>query len=244
VSVLSTSDNSVTVINGFSKPVGVAITPDGTRAYVTNYDSNTVSVINTATNAVIGSPIAVGSGPWRIAITPDGTRAYVGNLDATVTVINTVTNTVARTISVQALGFAFTPDGARAYLADDNHDTVSVIDTASGTVMDTIAVGNSPYSVAITPDGNRAYVANEQATTVSVINIARPATVSVGSNPIGIAIATLVEAAPAAAPAAPTGFLAITGNRSQVYAVAAVTLVALGVALVLISRRLSRRRTI
>ena len=53
-------------------PQGVAVTPDGTRAYVTNLSSDTVSVIDTATNSVIGSPIAVGWEPKGIAITPDG----------------------------------------------------------------------------------------------------------------------------------------------------------------------------
>ncbi|WP_153018047.1 hypothetical protein [Saccharococcus caldoxylosilyticus] len=50
----------------------VAITPDGTRAYVANV-GNTVSVINTSTNTVIGAPIPVGSPtPFGIAITPSG----------------------------------------------------------------------------------------------------------------------------------------------------------------------------
>ncbi|MFC9769477.1 hypothetical protein [Rhodococcus jostii] len=37
----------------------MAITPDGTRAYVTNGLGDSVSVIDTATNAVIGDPIPV-----------------------------------------------------------------------------------------------------------------------------------------------------------------------------------------
>jgi len=44
-------------------------------AYVTNFLSNNVSVIDTATNMVVGPPIPVGVGPWGVAITPDGTRA-------------------------------------------------------------------------------------------------------------------------------------------------------------------------
>ena len=50
-----------------STPRGVAVSPDGTRAYVTNYvDSDTVSVINTTTNTVIKT-IGVGTRPsgWR-----------------------------------------------------------------------------------------------------------------------------------------------------------------------------------
>jgi hypothetical protein len=37
---------------------------------------------------------------------------------------------------------------------------VSVISTATNSVVATIAVGNAPVHVAITPDGTRAYVTN------------------------------------------------------------------------------------
>ena len=40
-------------------PTGVAFTPDGTRAYVTNNLGDSISAINITTNSVIGSPIAV-----------------------------------------------------------------------------------------------------------------------------------------------------------------------------------------
>ena len=65
------------------------------KAYVTNQNANTVSVIDTATNAVVGPAIPVGSVPVAIAITPDGTKAYVTNTNAnTVSVIDTATNAV------------------------------------------------------------------------------------------------------------------------------------------------------
>ena len=56
-------------------PENLAITPDGTMAYVVNAISNTVSVIDTVTNTVIAN-VPVGFGPLDITITPDGTRAY------------------------------------------------------------------------------------------------------------------------------------------------------------------------
>ena len=89
----------------------MAITPDGTRAYVTNPDSNSVSVIDTATNSVVAT-IAVGG--FGVAITPDGTRAYVaGGGFNTVAVIDTATNTVVADIFVGVYvfpsGIAITP---------------------------------------------------------------------------------------------------------------------------------------
>ncbi len=43
---------------------GVAVTPDGSKVYVANENSNTVSVIATATNTVTAT-IPVGDGPQR-----------------------------------------------------------------------------------------------------------------------------------------------------------------------------------
>jgi DNA-binding beta-propeller fold protein YncE len=48
VPVIDTATDQVTAIDVVSVPVGVAVSPDGTRAYVTNY-SGSVSVIDTGT---------------------------------------------------------------------------------------------------------------------------------------------------------------------------------------------------
>ena len=80
---------------------GVAVTPDGKFAYVTNSFSNTVSVINVATNLVVGgTDCQVGdfSAARGVAITPDGKFVYVANTATngfgTVSVINVATNLV------------------------------------------------------------------------------------------------------------------------------------------------------
>ncbi|NBR00568.1 MAG: hypothetical protein EBT97_08985, partial [Actinobacteria bacterium] len=79
VRVINTSSNAVTTTIAVGiTPRSVAVSPDGTRAYVANYSSNTVSVISTATNTVTAT-INVGSSPNRIVFSPDGTRAYVAN---------------------------------------------------------------------------------------------------------------------------------------------------------------------
>ena len=68
------------------------------NAYITNYGSNTVSVIATATNAVTAT-IPVGNEPFGVAVSRDGSRVYVANLYSnTVSVIATATNAVTATI--------------------------------------------------------------------------------------------------------------------------------------------------
>ena len=65
--VIDTATNTVvTTVPAGSSPIGVAINPAGTFAYVTNSGSNDVSVINTSTNAVVAT-IPVGSRPLSVA---------------------------------------------------------------------------------------------------------------------------------------------------------------------------------
>ncbi len=78
-----------------------------------------------------------------------------------------------------------------AYVANFSSDTVSVIDTATNTVVAIVPVGSSPGGVAVTPDGAFAYVTNFSSANVSVIDTATNAvvaTVGVGNNPAGVAV--------------------------------------------------------
>lgn len=155
-------------------PLGVTLTPDGARAYVANRASNSVSVIDTATNTVTAT-IAAAGGPTLLAFSPDGTRAYLTLSDAgALGVIDTATNTVTTTIAVGAgaVGVAVTPNGAHAYVTSQNANTLSVVDTATNTVIATVNTGPAPIGVAISPDGTRAYVCTVGDSTVSVVDTA------------------------------------------------------------------------
>ncbi|KAM86932.1 YncE family protein, partial [Mycobacterium tuberculosis] len=57
--------------------------------FVTNFDSNTVSVIDPTTNTVTGSPITVGTAPTGVAVNPVTGEVYVTNFAGdTVSVIS------------------------------------------------------------------------------------------------------------------------------------------------------------
>ncbi len=78
-----------------------------------------------------------------------------------------------------------------AYVTNFGAGTVSVIDTKSGTVTDTIPVGKAPYGVVFSPDGTHAYVTDHFGNSVSVIDTktrAVTATIPVGIDPWSIAI--------------------------------------------------------
>jgi YVTN family beta-propeller protein len=179
---------------------GFAPAADARNAYVANsFPATTVSVIDTATNQLVGGPIPVGGRPIEIAMTPDGSRAYVANQDSgNVWVINAQTNTpigpIPLGVGTLPTGVAITPDGSRAYVANAGSNSVSVINTQTNAVVGTIPVVNGASWIAITPDGSRAYVANAfiSGGLVSVINTqtntVTGAPIPVGISPNGISI--------------------------------------------------------
>jgi YVTN family beta-propeller protein len=57
-----------------------------------------------------------------------------------------------------------------AYVSIQSSNDVSVINTNTNTVIDTIGVGNSPGGVAFTRDARKAYVSNNGSDSVSVID--------------------------------------------------------------------------
>ncbi|MGB9941091.1 PKD domain-containing protein [Methanosarcina sp.] len=181
VSVIDTATNTVTdTVNVGYGPQGVAVTPDGTKVYVTNpgngyqYPDSTVSVIDTATNTVTKT-VSVGVHPIRVAVTPDGTKVYVTNSESsgTVSVINTATNTVTATVPVGAypMGLAVTPDGTKVYVAVTGINAVSVIDTETNTVTATINDEVGPAEVVVNPEGTKVYVAHPSKDLISVIDV-------------------------------------------------------------------------
>ncbi|HEU4461415.1 MAG TPA: beta-propeller fold lactonase family protein [Solirubrobacterales bacterium] len=143
--------------------------------YTGNYDDSTLSLIDTATNQVVGSPIPTGNGPDSIAISPDGKTLYVSSGDGAITVVNTQTNQVVTTISglTPLETIAISPDGKSAYVSSSPNDQVFVIDLQTNqTVGAPIQVGNNPIGVAYSPDGKAVYVVNYGDDNVSVIDTA------------------------------------------------------------------------
>jgi YVTN family beta-propeller protein len=102
LSVTATDSNTVTKVPVVGQnPVGVAVTPDGSKVYVANQLSpDTVSVINARTNAFVAT-VTVGQNPIGVAVTPDGKNVYVTNEgNNTVSVIATDTKTIVATVLI------------------------------------------------------------------------------------------------------------------------------------------------
>jgi YVTN family beta-propeller protein len=168
VSVIATSDNAViATIPVGANPFTMGITPDGAHIYVANTGtdgSGSVSVISTFSNTVVSS-IDLGSAgfcPYGATVSPDGSLVYITTEDpfnsgtASLTAINTVTNTVASRTGIGnitcVLGglprdLAISPDGTVAYISNGSSSSISVINLPSGSLVSTIPLGGSPIFV-------------------------------------------------------------------------------------------------
>jgi YVTN family beta-propeller protein len=193
VSVIDVETNAV--ITTISLPAGSspgqrAVSPDGTRVYVST--GVALAVIDTATNSVVVPAIPVGFGTRSVAISPDGRFAYVAiQFEGRVTIVDTATNAVVATVDTggQPTGLKTTPDGSRVYVANSTTGTVSVIDATTNTIVSTILVELNPQDLEMSPDGAKVYVSNFNSASVSVIDTASntvEASISVGFVPLGM----------------------------------------------------------
>ncbi len=188
------------------EPRGIAITPDGLFAYVTDLSrhfSGNLSVIDTSTGRVVAAiPLPLVSS--AIAIAPGGDLAYAAHVGS-LSVIDILTNRVIETINLGRgtvpEGITIAPGGALAYVADlgdhpDYAGRVLAIDLRTKSVVAIVAVGKRATGVALSPDGALAYAVSEgnppdYAGTVSVIDTrinAVIATIVVGTDPSGVVV--------------------------------------------------------
>jgi len=169
------SDQVATDIGIEESPAVVAITPDGTKGYVSNSNiAGEVSVIDIPTNSFLKA-ITVGSYPNGVAIHPSGATVYVANTGSdTVSMIDVASDKVIGDLTFPSgsvpNNLAFTPDGSILYLSCFGSNSIFAISTWNNQFIAEIPVGDNPQWIAVTPDGAKAYVANTGIASLSVIS--------------------------------------------------------------------------
>src|SRR5260370_14810958 len=78
VTVHDASGNILANIGGFAFPNWIASTPNGSRVFVTNGNSASVSIVDTNSNGIVAT-VPVGSNPTSVAVTSDGVPASITN---------------------------------------------------------------------------------------------------------------------------------------------------------------------
>ncbi len=174
LSMIDAASGGVAGSVDLGRPVfGAAVSPGGTRVYVTNPADDTLSVVSTSPFA-LSKVVHVGDGPRGLAVAPDDTRVYVADYLANkISVVDTTSDEVVKSIGVgiRPISVAFTPDGTKAFVVNDGANSVSVIDTGTYAVHE-VSVGQLPQMVTVAPDGAHAYVVNAVSDDITVIDTA------------------------------------------------------------------------
>jgi YVTN family beta-propeller protein len=163
------------------------------RAYVSNEDGQSVTVIDTDKAAVVAT-VAIGKRPRGLKLSEDGTQLFVAvsglpkcpptvpdeeceklerDLKADgLAVMDTRTHKVLRVLHAGSdpEQFAIHPDG-RIFVANEDIATTSVVDAKSGKVVARVKVGEEPEGVGVSPDGKWVLVTNESDNSISVIDV-------------------------------------------------------------------------
>jgi YVTN family beta-propeller protein len=185
----------VRTMPGGSDPEQFALSPDGSRLYVSNEDAATASVLEPNTGKLIAA-VPVGTEPEGVGVSPDGKLVFVtGETSNNITALDAADGKVLFHLAVdkRPRDMGFLPDGSRLYVSAEVGGTVSVVDVAKRRRIAVIPFpeGSRPMGVRVAPDGKRVYVCTGRHGTVEVID---PATntivgsVKVGTRPWGIAI--------------------------------------------------------
>ncbi len=164
-------------------------------AYVTNENSNMVTIIDRSSDRVV-DVIETGRQPRGIVVAPNLSRAFVVNSGSNnLTILDVATNKVLHTANLESAAspsdIAIHPNGRTLYIANTALNSVSVIDATSFHTIDLIPVERQPVALAVDPTGTRLLVANMGANSVSVIDTGRnrvAATIPVEFQPISVSM--------------------------------------------------------
>jgi YVTN family beta-propeller protein len=149
------------------RPYVIALSPSGDTLYV-GVNPTGIAVIDTATNT-IDRTIPTDELAASLIVSPDGETLYIatvplatpGMLRAISTETDEVVHEAIEVGSVPAW-ITISPDGSKVFTLNFLSDNISVVDTETFEVLETVSTGAGSQAIIgnVTPDGSTLYVTN------------------------------------------------------------------------------------
>ena len=193
-----TTQQVTAIVETGARTQEVAITPDSRWAVACGMDAHAVFVIDLDLGAVVAE-VPTAQRPGVVSLTPDGAYAYVGNIQSnSVSVVELAgaASTEIAEIPCGVIGVSFvaygvssdvvvSPDGAHCLVAASFDDQVKVIDTATNSIVASLAVGDFPLQIAFDGSGEYSTVTNWYGDSISVLHVDGAASSVVATVPVG-----------------------------------------------------------
>jgi YVTN family beta-propeller protein len=155
-----------------TKPMRVALQPDGRYAWVGLDDSPLVAVIDTSSNK-LAATIPVGAGLHNITFTPDSAMAFVTNSAAdTVSIIDTKKLGQVAEIKVgkTPVPVAYSSASRLLYVAAINGGSIVAIDPIKRQIVSTIPAKRGVVALKFEPTGRFGFIVNQVDSTISILD--------------------------------------------------------------------------
>ncbi len=186
---------------------GIAITADGNKLVIANYYNDSISILTKASNIwtktaeldlrpgkINAAKKGVPGGEYPLWVSIVGnTTAYVSSLRESEVVVVNIAGSPSVTTRIQLKGqpnkMTLNTEQTRLYVAEDETDSVAVINTRTNDLLDDIAVtapygllpssreklkGNNTNSVTLSPDQATLYATNGNTNDIAVVHLGAP----------------------------------------------------------------------
>jgi len=171
--------NVLAIIPVGTNPIGVVSPPHTNKLYVSNEDSNSISVISKASLSVVATiQLPAGSKPHHINYSPNGHFVYVAEFGSNkVGVIDTETDTLAAEFITNPSPTArphavwISQDNKTIYVANAGANEIAALDAASGEILWSLPVGENPSEILVTHNEKTAYVSVRNENKVKVVDL-------------------------------------------------------------------------
>ena len=149
------------------RPYVITLSPSGDKLYVGTNPTG-IAVIDTATDT-IETTWPTSELAASLIASPDGATLYVATIGlltpGTLRAISTETGEVAHEpimVGESPAWITINPDGSKVFTLNFTSDDISVVDTETFTVVQTVSTGPGSQAIIgnVTPDGSRLYVTN------------------------------------------------------------------------------------
>lgn len=160
----------------YTRPHGAMFLPgDESRVVVTSEATQRIVLVNVESGTVEGTISTGAAGSHMVGVTRDASRAFTSDVGAgAVSEMDLTKKALVRVIPIapRVEGIAVAPDGSTVWAGSNTNGTVSVIDTRTGTIAETLTGFSLPYRLAISADGRTAIICDPQGNAIHVADVA------------------------------------------------------------------------